>query len=225
MKKKILSASLKLIPNALQYKALIKALNYLFCGQAQLARFAGLSVRLELIDIKRGWEFVCDGRSLSQYEGSAVDVVCLFDSGLALELRSKNSVLQAIDDNRIQFVGESAYVAEAKAMLCGLEVSKIEHLVQRFREFLRLKPIENTHRDFDEALLQRATKLGIDLDYVTVDHVTNKEAVDLVRDAALALEKTDLPEALRLMEIAKQKRPSGPVISRKVEEYQALLTS
>lgn len=225
MKKKILSASLKLIPNALQYKALIKALNYLFGDQAKLTRFAGLSVRLELTDIKRGWDFVCDGRSLSQYEGSSVDVVCLFDSDLALELRSKKSMLQAINDNRIQFIGQPAYVAEAKAMLCGLEASKIEHLVQRFRAFFRLKPIENEPRNFDEALLQRAAKLGIDLDYVTVDHVTNKEAVDLVRDAALALEKTDLTEALRLMKIAKQKRPSGPVISRKVEEYQALLAS
>jgi hypothetical protein len=65
--------------------------------------------------------------------------------------------------------------------------------------------------------------LEINLHAITADQVNSQEAVDLVRDAALSLEKTDLTEALRLMNIAKQKRPSGPVICRKVEEYQTLL--
>lgn len=223
MRKKILSTSLKLIPNSLQYKALIKALNYLFAEQEQLSRFTGSSVRFQLTDIGRGWEFACDGKEFRQHKGASVDVECLFDSELALEVRSKNSVMQAIDANRIQFIGEQAYVAEVKTILLSLEASKIDHLVQRFRKMFGLKPINNTHKGFDEVLLQRAERLGMDLAKIKAEHVTSKEAVDLIRDAALALEKTDLTEALRLMQIAKLKRPNGPLICRKVEEYQALL--
>ncbi|MGO3346283.1 MAG: hypothetical protein ACTIM4_13565 [Marinomonas sp.] len=140
MKKKLLAASLKLVPNGIQHKAMAKALNYLFYQQPVLARFAGLSIRLQLMDITQDWTFVCDGRGFSQCKTDKADVVCMFSSDLALELVSVQGIARAIEQGSIEFVGEPEDIDNAKAMLLGIEANRLEKLSQQLRSFLRIKP-------------------------------------------------------------------------------------
>lgn len=49
--------------------------------------------------------------------------------------------------------------------------------------------------------------------------IINKNHVDIIRDAALKLERVDLASALQLMELALYFRPEGKGIQRKVVEY------
>lgn len=226
MKKAILSTSLKLIPNVIQYKALTKALNYLFRDQPDMARFAGVIVSFKLTDARRVWTFSCDGREFSQYKKkkSKVNVTCLMRSDIALALHSKEEVVRAITEGDILFEGEPSYIDNIIALLYGLEVNKVENLVDSLRSFLRLKPVVREQPLFSDVLRKRAANLGIDLATVTAEQVKTKETVDLVRDAAIVLEKSDLKEALRLMRLAKSARPTGPVICRKVAEYEQALS-
>jgi hypothetical protein len=225
MKKAILSTSLKLIPKAMQYKALTKALNYLFREQMDMVRFDGMVVSFKLTDIRRVWSFQYDGREFRQQKNkkSPVDVTCALRSEVALVLHSKQEVIRALEQGDIKLAGEPEYIEAVVSLLLGLQPSKVDSLVNHLRSFLRLKPVDREPKVFSSALQKRAMDLEINLHAITADQVNSQEAVDLVRDAALSLEKTDLTEALRLMNIAKQKRPSGPVICRKVEEYQTLL--
>lgn len=225
MKKAILSTSLKLIPKAMQYKALTKALNYLFRDQAGMVHFDGMVVSFKLTDIRSVWTFECDGRAFSQQKKkkSPVDVTCAFRSEVALALHSKQEVIRALEQGDIKLVGESEHIEAVMSLLLGLQPSKVDSLVDHLRSFLRLKPIERKSQIFSSALQQRAMDLGVNLHAITFDQINSSTAVDLVRDAAVELEATDLQESLRLMEIAKQKRPTGPLICRKVEQYRALL--
>ena len=225
MKKAILSTSLKLIPNVIQYKALTKALNYLFRGQADVSGFAGVIVSFKLTDARRVWTFSCDGQEFSQYKKkkSKVDVTCLMRSDIALALHSKEEVIRAITAGDIMFEGEASYIDNIKALLYGLDEAKVENLVDSLRSFLRLKPIVREQSLFGDSLKKRAAALGVDLKTINASQVNNVDTVNLVRDAAITLEKTDLKEALRLMKLAKLARPAGPVICRKVAEYEKRL--
>jgi predicted lipid carrier protein YhbT len=226
MKKAILSTSLKLIPNVIQYKALTKALNYLFRDQPDMARFAGMVVSFKVTDLRTVWTLTCDGYEFSQYKKKKhkVDVTCLMRSNVALALYSKQDVLRALEQGDIEFEGEATKMASVEALLSGLDSNKIDNLVDHMRAFLRLKPIDRQQQEQINRLNLRASHLGIDLKTVTADQVTSREVVDLIRDAALVFESANTKEALRLMRLAKQGRPNGSVICRKVAEYEQALS-
>ena len=51
----------------------------------------------------------------------------------------------------------------------------------------------------------------------------NKKDIDLIRDAAISLEESDINRAFQLMSIAYKKRPTGGLIRKKLLEYNSLL--
>ena len=53
----------------------------------------------------------------------------------------------------------------------------------------------------------------------------NDNDIDIIKDIALFLEKFQLHSALKLMSIAKKLRPNGPLICRKVKEYETMIES
>lgn len=53
----------------------------------------------------------------------------------------------------------------------------------------------------------------------------NNKEIDMIRDSAIALEKTNIKLAYALMLIAHKGRPDGKFIKKKLEEYNQLLTS
>lgn len=73
---------------------------------------------------------------------------------------------------------------------------------------------------FENKILFNIPDVEAVLDEVTSSNKLNERTVDLIRDAALALEKTNLNKSLELMQLAKKNRPNGPFITKKIEEYQ-----
>ncbi|MDB3936090.1 hypothetical protein N9383_05165 [Granulosicoccus sp.] len=63
----------------------------------------------------------------------------------------------------------------------------------------------------------------IDFETVQLEDVKGDEDIDRLRDEALRVEKTDLKKSIRLMSIAQEARPDGPLIKAKLQEYLKLL--
>ncbi|WOD06164.1 hypothetical protein [Marinomonas sp. GJ51-6] len=210
MKKAILSTTLTLIPSTIQYKALTKALNYLFRGQSDLVRFDGVIVHFKLIDVKSLWEFECDGGEFVAFKRKErkADVTCLIRSDIALSLYSKEAMIGAIEAGDIQFEGASEHINNINALLYGMNSQKIESLIDHLRKFLRLSAIERKPSS-------AVSTLSLDINTITANQLDTAEKVNFVRDMALNVELTNLPEALRLMKIAKQARPTGLLYVKK----------
>ncbi|MGL6315391.1 hypothetical protein [Vibrio sp. WXL103] len=54
-------------------------------------------------------------------------------------------------------------------------------------------------------------------------NVNDDENINLIRDCALIVEKTDVEKAYRLMKLAGEMRPNGSFIKKKISEYEAIL--
>ncbi|CAH6828818.1 hypothetical protein VCHA34P112_170112 [Vibrio chagasii] len=63
----------------------------------------------------------------------------------------------------------------------------------------------------------------LDINTVTLDSVQSAADVDFLRDKAIHLETRDLPMALKLMSLAYQARPSGPLIKAKYLKYKKVM--
>ncbi|WP_143735701.1 hypothetical protein [Microbulbifer mangrovi] len=60
---------------------------------------------------------------------------------------------------------------------------------------------------------------------IVLDDLKTREDVDYVRDLAISIESECLPESYRLMCLALEHRPEGPIIKRKIDEYRKRLAS
>lgn len=98
--------------------------------------------------------------------------------------------------------------------------------IRRKREYSHyyswLMSDQNTHLTKIRKLIITKYFLKYELDRLG-KVIVHKNHVDIVRDAALKVEKHDLGTALQLMELALYFRPEGRGIQRKVCEYKAII--
>ncbi|MFB9932394.1 glycosyltransferase family 2 protein [Photobacterium aphoticum] len=96
-----------------------------------------------------------------------------------------------------------------------IENSKREQIARNCRyEELKVDLIEENFDKFIKVL--RGTSM---LNKIVQKLVSSSSNVDVLRDAAIKLESIDLELSFKLMSKAKELRPKGPVISRKLTEY------
>ncbi|XAW89833.1 hypothetical protein ABDK09_09560 [Vibrio sp. CDRSL-10 TSBA] len=206
MNKKILNAALVLVPRNLQNKAVSKALNFLF-PVGTLAFDEKKVFKLELKDLNRYWIVRFDDfgfRPCSVKSRADIEIYTNFD--VLFLAQNTNDLCAALDAGLIQFKADERDRYLVESSLKSLSQNKIDELVQRCYSFFKIKP-----------------KPRFDLDSVKLTDIKTSKDVDWLRDEAVKLEKINLPEALRLMELAHLARPSGPFIRQKVEEYRASL--
>lgn len=206
MNKKILNAALVLTPKKLQNKAVSKALNFLFVpGSAAFKE--GVTLRLELVDLKRSWLVTTGGSGYQPAKSNLnADITVRAALDVVLAAQDRDRLHSFLRSGEIEVVADPQDKVLLESLLKGLTQAKLDALVARCYGFLKLKP-----------------KPRFDIKTVTLAEVKTARDVDWLRDEAVKLETSNLPDALRLMEIAHQARPSGPFIKRKVEEYRSVL--
>ncbi|WP_417698543.1 hypothetical protein [Psychromonas sp.] len=209
MNKKILSAALTIMPKSIQAKAVAKGLNFLLplAGDTQQ-----LCIQLELVDLKRSWqvEKTVNGYTTSSKKRPAAEHDVVIKATLPVVLACKDSrrLRAAVNSGDIELLGCVNGKEQIAKQLLNISQQRLDTLVEQCYKFFKLKP-----------------QPRIDISSVTLSDIQLARDVDFIRDEAVRLEKNNLQEALRLMEIAHQARPNGPFIKRKLDEYRQALAS
>lgn len=81
-----------------------------------------------------------------------------------------------------------------------------------FEQLLKVKPN-------NKILLNKKNRLEKIVEFKKRDNEDNNKNVDFLRNLSLKLEKTDPESSLKLMLMAKELRPNGPLINKKIKEY------
>ncbi|NKF50095.1 hypothetical protein G3R49_05865 [Shewanella sp. WXL01] len=201
MRKRLISAALKIIPNRLQLKALEKAWHFVFANEKIEV---GSHVRINLQDFNVSW--LVPVTKTEQSQGEQHPLTVSFTLEKLLECRRKSVLQTAIDDGCIHVEGDAAKAQVFKKAVKSVSQPHLDRLVSRCCSFLHIKP-----------------EPRIDLATVSVSDIECDEDIDFIRDSAISVQKSDTQQALRLMLVAQQARPNGSHINRKVKEYQAQL--
>lgn len=203
MNPKLLHAALMLIPAKLQHKAVAKALNHLFPPGA-LALGETRSINLVVVQLKRQWYLVKNeaGFQPSERKNNSADIIVRADLATLIAAQKKEQLEKALQDQRISIQASAVDSEAISQALMNVEQSTLDTLMASGYAFLRLTP-----------------KTRINLKTVTLAHIQSQKDVDFIRDEAMKLEKSDINQALRLMELAQQARPNGPLINKKVQQY------
>lgn len=207
---KILNAALFLTPKNLQNKAVSKALNFLFVPGAAAFKEDVVTLRLEVVDLKRSWLVITDGSGYQPAKNNlnAADITVRAPLDVVLAAQDRDELHSFLRSGEIEVLAEEQDKSVLISLLKSLSQAKLDALVARCYGFLKLKP-----------------KPRFDIKTVTLAEVKTAKDVDWLRDEAVKLESSNLSDALRLMEIAHQARPGGPFIKRKIEEYHNALHS
>jgi hypothetical protein len=207
--KKILSAAVKIMPNRLQEKAICSALNLLFVNRIALDSVKTVSVRIT--DLNKQWliNLTANGFCpLSSKVTPVNDVQLSTDLATVFASQRRSKLINALKGEAILVTGNDQDKQTFLSAFEAITQPQIDNIVTRGYRFLRMKP-----------------PVRIDINEVVFEDVECQQDVDFIRNAAVDVEKTDLPKALRLMEIAHRARPEGPFIRDKVIEYRKLLQS
>lgn len=206
MNNKILNTALVLIPKKLQSKAVAKALNFLFPANV-LSFGRELTLQLEVSDLKRRWTLKVDCHGLQPESGhDDADIVVCAALDVILAAQDCRQLRAALYNGDIEIIADPQDRQVVEHLLQSVTQSRLDQLIERCYAFLKLKP-----------------KPRFDYKTVTLAEIRTARDVDWLRDEAVKLETSNMADALRLMEIAHQARPSGPFIKRKVEEYRSAL--
>ncbi|WP_298942612.1 hypothetical protein [uncultured Psychromonas sp.] len=206
MKKIIISTALALTPSSLQSKALCKALNYIFAHH-ELSKFNHKIINIKVNGLKKSWSVIHQSSTFRPIKSREFNLEVSIDFDTAINLQNKEVILAALHKGQINFEGEHELITAMTRVLSNLDDKRLSEISERLFSFLKIK--------------NESKK--IDIKTVTLKDLKNKNDVDFIRDAAVKLEKTNLPKALSLMLLAQQARPNGPFINNKVLQYKTLL--
>lgn len=207
MNEKILNTVLVLTPKGIQKIAIAKALNFLF--PSGLFNSDGKRiVEFYIKGLKRSWVLESDRSGFKPLSESGVNPDVRIGASLDTIISSQDSrnLQNALNRDDIEVEGDQNNTKEVLIALHNISQSKLDSLIEYGYRFFKLSP-----------------KPRINIRTVTLDDIRLAKDVDFIRDEAIRLEKSDLKEALRLMEIAQQARPEGPFIQKKVTEYRLAL--
>ncbi|MGR5270004.1 hypothetical protein ACPV5R_19885 [Vibrio astriarenae] len=207
MNSRLLNAALMLIPNKLQNKAVAKALNYLL-PQGALVLDGSRGINLVVADLKRHWCLVKDetGFQPSERKTTSADIIVTADLDTLIAAQKQTELKKALQEQQITIEASQSDREAILEALMNVNQSTLDTLIAHCYAFLRLTP-----------------KPRINFKTVTLADIQSPKDVELIRDEAIKLEKSNLSEALRLMEIAQQARPNGPMINKKVQQYRQAL--
>ncbi|WP_417198168.1 hypothetical protein [Bizionia sp.] len=207
MNKKILSTLLVLIPRKIQQKSVAKALNYLF-PTGFFESKESRTIEFSLTDLKHSWILKMDeyGFHASSRKIKSTDIVIKSELNTILESQDSRNLKNALSSGNIEIVALPSDAVRLKKVLSSIGQNELDEIISHCYRFFKLSP-----------------RSRINIRTVTLDDIRIAKDVDFIRDEAIKLEKVDLNEALRLMEIAQCARPNGPFIAKKVKEYRIAL--
>lgn len=212
MKKTLISTALRLVPKSVQYKALCKALNYLF-EHHDLSDLKNKVVRLNVSDLKKSWLLTYTEQGFTGTNQRKADIELKTKFAIAFKVHNKAEIVEALNNEDIKLIGEQGLVVVITNNLKALDEKRLKSLSNHLFSFLNLKS------------KQPVEPAPLDINNITADDLATPSNIDFIRDEAIKLEQTDLQKALSLMLLAQQARPNGKVINNKVKDYQAKLAT
>lgn len=212
MKKTLISTALRFVPKTMQYKALCKALNYLF-EHHNLSDLNNKVIKLNVSDLKKSWLLTYTDQDFTGAAQRKADVELKTKFATAFNANNKAEVVSALNNGDIKLIGEQDLVAALTNHLKALDEKRLKSLSTHLFSFLNLK------------LKQPVKPAPVDINNITADDLATPSNIDFIRDEAIKLEHTDLKKALSLMLLAQQARPNGKVINNKVKAYAAKLAT
>ena len=212
MKKTLISTALRFVPKTVQYKALCKALNYLF-EHHNLSDLNNKVIKLNVSDLKKSWLLTYTEQGFTGTTQRKADIELKTKFAIAFKVHNKAEIVGALNNDDIKLIGEPALAGVVKSNLRELDEKRLKSLSNHLFSFLNLKS------------KQPVEPAPLDINNITADDLATPSNIDFIRDEAIKLEHTDLQKALSLMLLAQQARPNGKVINNKVKAYAAKLAT
>jgi len=212
MKKTLISTALKFVPKTVQYKALSKALNYLF-EHHNLNELKNKVVKLNVSDLKKSWLLTYTEQGFTGTIQRKADIEIKTKFAVAFKVHNKAEIVDVLNNEDIKLIGEQGLVDVITNNLQALDEKRLKSLSNHLFSFLNLKS------------KQPVEPAPLDINNITADDLATPSNIDFIRDEAIKLEHTDLQKALSLMLLAQQARPNGKVINNKVKDYAAKLAT
>lgn len=212
MKKTLISTALRFVPKSVQYKALSKALNYLF-EHHNLNELKNKVVKLNVSDLKKSWLLTYTEQGFTGTTQRKADIELKTKFATAFKVHNKAEIVEALYNEDIKLIGEQGLVDVITNNLKALDEKRLKSLSNHLFSFLNLKS------------KQPVEPAPVDINNITADDLATPSNIDFIRDEAIKLEHTDLQKALSLMLLAQQARPNGKVINNKVKDYAAKLAT
>jgi len=204
MKKAIISSALRLVPKRLQLRALCSALNYI-CKVQSLQSLEGQVIKLNVSDLKKSWFVICLDEQFQSVKSKKADLEVKTTFAITLKLQDKALLMESITNGDVVLIGEPQLVNEAKRLLSNLEPQRLINLSNHFFKFLKIKSPHSPR---------------LDINQVSLSDLKTPADVDFIIGEAIKLESHDLEKSLSLMLLAKNVRPNGQLVVKKVAEYQ-----
>lgn len=207
IKKRFLLAAITIVPKRIQQKALVKALSFVLPDTSILTGVKGLT--LSIPDLNKSWTFGVseDGFNSvvpSSLQGELIELTA--DSQTLFKCQRKSRLVTSLTDGSVVISASNEKKQQMLTLLASIEQHQLDALVNRCYSFLHIK-----------------SQPYLDVNTVTIEDVEHDEDIDYLRDEAIRLEDIDLKLALKVMRVAQQARPKGPLINSKVAQYEQQL--
>jgi hypothetical protein len=207
IKKKILLSSIKLVPKITKNKLVARAISAII-NPSDMKRLNGVVLSITLSDINEKWTMsFCDNKV--HPEKSLVPNVVVSTTLKNLStIASKANMIISFEKNSITIDGEENKREMFIDLLYNISDEKLSNLIIKIYSKLRIINLLPARFDFNS---------------ITINDITTDTDVNYLRNQAISLEQENLPLAEKLMSLAHQARPDGPVIKQKLDEYRQRL--
>ncbi len=134
MKKTLISTALRFVPKTVQYKALCKALNYLF-EHHNLSDLNNKVIKLNVSDLKKSWLLTYTEQGFKGTAQRKADIELKTKFAIAFKVHNKAEIVGALNNDDIKLIGEPALAGVVKSNLRELDEKRLKSLSNHLFSF------------------------------------------------------------------------------------------
>lgn len=205
-KKKLIITALKIMPYSIKSIAMAKALNKI--KSKKINDLDSIVIELNILDLKEKWIVRYHEDKFITAKGLHPSVKISTKLVFLSTVASKQHIFNGIEKNKISILCNESDYTLIISLLESIDDASFSKLIKSIYRKLKISHL----------LPER-----FNLDQISIEEIKSDTDIEYLRDKAIYLEKENLPLAEKLMSLAHQARPDGPVIKQKLDEYRQRL--
>lgn len=202
LRKKIVSSSLKILPNFIKNRAAARVLSLLV--PAQSISSSDLDINILLSDINESFSVNYNGELFTAKKIKNPDVIIKTSLDKISHIATKQHLIQAIDSHEIDISSNTEQPNQISTLITEIDELQFITTIEKIYTTLRIPHLIPARYNWET---------------LTIDDISKPYEIDYLRDQALEIETHNLALARKIMAIAHQARPTGTVIKAKLDEY------
>lgn len=205
-KKKFIITAIKIIPHSIKSMAMAKALNKV--TPKEIIPSSPIIIEFDISDIKEKWTVQYNENKFITAKGLHPSIKISTRLDFLSTVASKQHIFNGIDENKISITCSELDYTLMMTLFKDIDDANFSKLIKSIYRKLKISHL----------LPER-----FNLEQISIEEIKSDTDIEYLRDKAISLENDNLPLAEKLMSLAHQARPEGPVIKQKLDEYRLRL--